>query len=36
MGEGGRTFVFEEVAHAGSAREDEGRDIFGDFGFLLG
>lgn len=30
------TFVLEEVTHAGPSREDEGGNVFGDFGLFLG
>jgi hypothetical protein len=30
------TFILQEVAHAGAAGEDELRDVFDDFGLVLG
>lgn len=30
-----RTFVFEEVTHAGSSGEDELGDVFNDLGFVF-
>ena len=32
---GGRTFVFEEIAHAGPTRQHELRDVFDDLGLVF-